>query len=152
MKKYKFRGALRVCIVLVAFLIGCETNQGMTADSPAPRSSATKTFAAGAQGGGRLIIWRVPNLGNRLFVNLLIDGKGFTTIGFGHNYETILPPGRHVLTVSATPRISYLHDTWVMTLDVQRGQTYSFTALMEEDRLVLKRSSRGATNSIGRGR
>ena len=151
MKKYKFRGTMRVCILLVAFFIGCGTNQGMIANSPARRSSATKTFATGVQEGGRLVIWRVPNLGNRLFVNLLIDGKGFTTIGFGHNYETILPPGRHVLTVSATPRISYLHDTWVMTLDVQRGQTYSFTALMEGDRLVLKGSSRGGTNSSGRG-
>jgi hypothetical protein len=152
MKRDKFRGTLHVCIILVAFFIGCGTNHGMAANSPAHGSSATKTFAASGQEGGRLVIWRVPNLGNRLFVNLLIDGKGFTTIGFGHNYETILPSGRHVLTVSATPRVSYLHDTWVMTLDVQPGQTYSFTALMEGDRLVLRKSSSGATNSGGRGR
>ncbi|MEY2487858.1 MAG: hypothetical protein QOH39_3506 [Verrucomicrobiota bacterium] len=153
MKKYKFSRTLHVWIALFAFFIGCGTNQAMIANSPARGPSATKTFAADLKEGGRLVIWRAPNLGNNLFVNLRIDGRGFTSIGYGHNYETILPPGRHVLTITGTPRMRYHQDAWVMTLDVQAGQTYSFTAVLEADQqVVLRRSPRGATNSGGRGR
>jgi hypothetical protein len=93
------------------------------------RPGAVKGFAFGQSANvpARLIIERVANLGNFIYVDLYIDGAWVTAIGYGSNYEGLLRPGRHVLAVLATPSPKW-PTPWEMTLDVQSGQTYSFTA------------------------
>jgi len=78
-------------------------------------------------GAARLIIERIANLGNDIYVDLYIDGAPVAAIAYGNNYEGLLPPGRHVLSVLATPSPKW-PTPWELTLDVQSGQTYRFTA------------------------
>ncbi len=75
----------------------------------------------------RLIIQRIANLGNFVYVDLHIDGAPVAAIGYGSSYEGLLPPGRHLLSVLPTPSPKW-PTRWEMTLDVQSGQTYRFTA------------------------
>ena len=63
-----------------------------------------------------------------MIVDVYIDGVATSPITYGQTYEAALTPGRHVLSVVASP-----HATWPSRsetiLDVQNGQTYSFTAV-----------------------
>jgi hypothetical protein len=73
-------------------------------------------------GAARLNINRIPDLGNFVIVRLWIDGMWAGSIGYGHTYEGLLSPGRHVLTVLAGPNPKW----WIpsqLILDVQSGQT-----------------------------
>jgi hypothetical protein len=88
----------------------------------------------------RLIIRRIPNLGNHVIVDLYVDGAAVADIGYGRTYEGFLRPGRHVLSVLPTPHAKWL-TPWQMTLDVRKGQTYSFTATGDHSGdLILVRS------------
>jgi hypothetical protein len=89
-------------------------------------AGSDSVFATGMKDGGRLVIKRSPSLGNRLIVALKIDGAS-ASIGYGHTYRAYLRPGHHTLSVLATPRPQNT-EPWEMSLDVQAGQTYTFTA------------------------
>src|SRR3954468_978307 len=65
-------------------------------------AGSDSVFATGMNDGGRLVIKRSPSLGNRLIVNLRIDGAS-ASIGYGHTYRAFLRPGRHTLSVIASP-------------------------------------------------
>jgi hypothetical protein len=84
-------------------------------------------FGQSASGPASLIIERIANLGNDVYVDLYIDGAWVAAIGYGSSYEGLLPPGRHVVAVLATPSPKW-PTPWETTLDVQSGQTYRFTA------------------------
>ena len=90
------------------------------------QATADSVFAMGMKDGGRLVIKRSPSLGNRLIVDLRIDGES-ASIGYGHTYRAYLRPGHHTLSVMATPKPQNV-SRWEMSFDVQVGQTYTFTA------------------------
>jgi hypothetical protein len=85
-------------------------------------------FAQPVKDAARLIVRRIPNLGNYVIVDLYVDGVPVAAIGYGHTYEGFLRPGRHVLSVLPTPHPKWPTPTQ-MTLDARKGQTYSFTAM-----------------------
>jgi hypothetical protein len=76
----------------------------------------------------RLVIRRIPNLGNNVIVDLRIDGAPGGSIAYGHAYETFLPPGRHILSVRASPTPRWT-TRWNMVLNAHSGRSYFFTAL-----------------------
>ena len=90
------------------------------------KMSSGSVFATGMKDGGRLVIKRAPSLGNRLVVAVKIDGAS-ASIGYGHTYRAYVRPGRHTLSIMATPKPQNM-EPWEMSLDVQTGQTYTFTA------------------------
>jgi len=94
-------------------------------------------FVQPVQGAARLIVRRAPNLGANVAVRLWVDGVQVGSIGYGHTYQGVLAPGRHTLSVLPSPR-SQSRTPWQMTLDVQNGQTYNFTATGDSGYLVLK--------------
>jgi hypothetical protein len=75
----------------------------------------------------RLIIRRIADLGNTVYVDLWVDGAPVAIIGYGQTYEGFLPPGRHVVSVLSTPNPKWPVPSQ-MILDVRSGQTYNFTA------------------------
>jgi hypothetical protein len=90
-------------------------------------------------GSGRLIVQRSPGFGSKEFLRLSIDGK-VHSIGAGSRYDEPISAGHHVLTVD-TPKSR--HQPTSMSLTVDPGQTYAFTATREPDYVVsLKRSGR----------
>jgi tetratricopeptide (TPR) repeat protein len=109
-----------------------EVSSPATGASPAEPGPSAET--AVAQPGGRLIILRAPNFGWNLALNLKIDGRTAANIVQGGRYDDFVPAGRHTLTVSAVP--NYQPKSTV--LNVQRGQTYVFTAMRQNpDSVVL---------------
>jgi tetratricopeptide (TPR) repeat protein len=97
---------------------------------PSPTTRATpaepgpSAETAVAQPGGRLIVSRAANFGWNLALNLKIDGRTAANIVQGRSYDDFVPEGRHLLTVSV---VSNYQPTSTV-LNVQRGQTYVFTA------------------------
>jgi hypothetical protein len=96
---------------------------------------------AAAPSGGRLVILRSPNFGWNLALNLQIDGKTAANLVQGRRYDHFIPPGRHVLTVSAVPSYNSYAPTSTV-LNVRPGQTYVFTAVWRDtDTVVLTPSA-----------
>ena len=67
-------------------------------------------------------------------ITLAIDGKLADTLTWGHTYDKYITPGRHTLIVSPNRRFG---DPWQAILDVRRGQTYSYIAAFNVNKLVL---------------
>jgi hypothetical protein len=94
-----------------------------------------------AGGSARLIIKRIPNLGNRVFVDLYLDGQPIGTIGYGHTYHGLVPTGQHVLAVRATPRARST-TAQAITLNVRSGETYTFTAMGDNSGSLILRANK----------
>jgi hypothetical protein len=83
--------------------------------------------------GGRLIIKRSVVLGHNVSVSIYIDGKPAGTLRRNHDFEKFLTPGRH--TLLASPNRS--RGEWQTTLNVRAGETYSYTASYNVNKIVL---------------
>jgi hypothetical protein len=70
-----------------------------------------------------LIVARGANFGTFENLNLFVDGVRVANLGFLRSYQTVLPPGPHVLSV--TPSLEYCTHTIV---NAEPGGTYAFTA------------------------
>jgi hypothetical protein len=109
----------RTFVVAMTFLLSLAGYAG---------ASTRSTAAPAAEGGrARLIIYRIPTIGRYVIVQVYVDNVMVGGIGFGGTYEGSLTPGRHVLSVLATP-----HEKWrerpPTVVDVRSGETYRFTA------------------------
>ena len=128
-----------VLILMTTFLLFFSGYAASQASSHAQsRRAAVKRsgFVQPVRGAARLIIRRIADLGNYVYVDLYVDGVPVAGIGYGRTYEGLLSPGRHVLSVLPTPNPKW-PTPWEMTLDVQSGQTYSFTADGYSGNLIL---------------
>jgi hypothetical protein len=109
-----------------------EVSSPATLASPPEPSPSVET--AVAQPGGRLIVLRAPNFGWNMALSVKIDGRAAANIVHGRRYDEFVPAGRHMLTVSAVPN----YQPTSRVLDVERGQTYVFTAIRQNtDNVVL---------------
>ena len=108
----------------------------------------------------RLIVARVASFGTFNYLNLFVDGVYVANLGYLRSYEAVLPPGRHVLSVS--PELEYCTHTIV---NAKPGRTYAFTAFwINDDQIRLERGDGASkkivatgmppttTDSCGRGR
>jgi hypothetical protein len=129
MKTYsKLSRSALTLMVTCLLLSGGYTVSQASSDLQSHRTTVKgSAFVQSANVPASLIIERVANLGNFIYVDLYIDGTPVAAIAYGSNYEGLLPPGRHVLAVLPTPSPKW-PTPWEMTLDVQSGQTYRFTA------------------------
>jgi hypothetical protein len=117
-------GFVRVLAILAFAIAICSSSQ-------AAQPSSTDS--------GRLVVQRSPGFGSREFLRLSIDGK-VHNIGAGSRYDQPISAGHHVLTVD-TPKSR--HQPTSMSLTVDPGHTYAFTATRGSDQGVsLLRSSR----------
>jgi hypothetical protein len=137
---YRSRNALILMTTCVLFLSRYPASQAMGSDRQSRRVGvAPSASVQPARDEARLIVRRIPNLGNNVIVDLYVDGVALPPIGYGRTYEGFLPSGRHVLSVLPTPNPKW-RTPWQMTLDVQKGQTYSFTAMGDHSgHLILTR-------------
>ena len=113
MKKYSLiiHTLSLACAGLIA---GCATNQPGAATAPPPNS-------------GHVLIYRVANFGENVALVVSVDGKDVGSFSEGNNYSGYLPAGQHRLTVRAEPTRGGV-GPGRKTINVQAGQTYSFTA------------------------
>jgi hypothetical protein len=97
-------------------------------------------------GGARLIIRRIPNLGNRVAVNLWLDGAAFGLIVYGQTYDGFLPRGRHILSVTISPFPKWPGLRTQIALNVRDGQTYWFTAMGDHSGALILKPELGPTS------
>ena len=90
-----------------------------------------------------MIVARAANFGTVKFLNLFVDGVYVANLGYLRSYEAVLPPGRHVLSV--TPELDYCTHTIV---DAKPGGTYAFTARWINDYQVRLERGNGASKKI----
>jgi len=79
-------------------------------------------------GSAQLIIWRSANLGNRLSLNLWVDGKPIAPVSQGQTYRGSLSAGTHVVSALLVPNLLYLPPTKI-NLTAIPGKTYAYTAI-----------------------
>jgi hypothetical protein len=134
MKQISFSAAFPVPVLRLAIcgLLIATANQSVNARESNSSSQSGAIFATSAADGGRLIIKRSPVLGYKSRVDIAIDGKPAGILARGHIYDRYITPGRHILT--ATPSLG---GAWRTVLDVRAGETYSYSAAYNVNRLVL---------------
>lgn len=106
----------------------------------------TEIQASPKHEGGRLIVQRAANFGTDLVAQLLIDGNVAADIPRAQHYEDFVSAGRHVLTVLPLPNTEFRRPNSI-SLTVQPGHTYIFTAVWESDRGVVLHRSTTATDT-----
>jgi hypothetical protein len=111
---YNYSGALIATMLTCLLFIG-----DYATAKPVSTDKATEP--------AKLIIKRTPDLGNNVIVTVHLDGKPFASVGYGHTFEGPLPPGKHALSVRATPSPKFVTKRKI-TLNAQSGQTYVFVA------------------------
>jgi hypothetical protein len=78
-------------------------------------------------GPARLVVYRIPTMGKFVFVQLYVDNVVVDGIPYGGSYKGFLQPGRHVLSLLATPRPTWWERPPTI-VDMRSGQTYRFIA------------------------
>ena len=131
----------RNAVTLIAaclFFGGYAVNQAMSSDAQRGRAALAKPASVGpVNGPASLTIYRIANLGNDLVVNLWLDGRPFGVIIYGQTYRGFLPHGRHVLSLTISPRPAWPGLETKIELNVRDGETYSFTATGNSGQLIL---------------
>jgi hypothetical protein len=107
------------------------------------REARSNSASARSEDGARLIVARVAGFGTTNYLNLFVDGVYVANLGYLRSYEAVLPPGRHVLSV--TPELIYCTHTIV---NAEPGGTYAFTARWINDHEVRLQSGDGASKQI----
>ncbi|MEO8439669.1 MAG: hypothetical protein ABI540_05545 [Spartobacteria bacterium] len=128
MKKFNYLGILLLFGLICAVLSGCET-------SGTGSSSSTAAMAATSGNAGRLIIRRAPNLAEMLIVS--IDGKRVGEVRVADTYNAPIPVGSHVISAILAPN-ELNNPPTKKQINVVKGQTYTFEAAWEGDRMVLR--------------
>ena len=94
----------------------------------AGRAGASTRGASSDAGSARLIVYRSPATGKFVIVQIYDGDAILGSVSYGGTYEGSLKPGRHVLSVLATPRPKW-RERPPITVDVRSGQIYKFTAV-----------------------
>ena len=129
-----------VSLKLIMIAIACS----FAASTPLQAGEARSNSAsARSEDDARLIVARGANFGTFENLNLFVDGVQVANLGFLRSYEAVLPPGRHVLSV--TPELEYCTHTIV---NAKPGRTYAFTAFWESYDRVYLQAGNGASKKI----
>ena len=130
-----------VSLKLIMIAIACSFAASTPLQAREVRSNSASTRS---EDGARLIVARAANFGTVEFLNLFVDGVRVANLGFLRSYEAVLPPGRHVLSV--TPEQEYCTHTIV---NAEPGRTYAFTARWQNNHEVYLVRGDGASKQIG---
>jgi hypothetical protein len=76
----------------------------------------------------RLVVTRSANFGTFQYLILFVDGVHVADLGLDQSYDAVLPPGRHVLSVSTTPQGYRYTAPTRRRVNAEPGETYAFTA------------------------
>ena len=129
-----------VSLKLIMIAIACS----FAASTPLQaREARLNSASARSEDDARLIVARVANFGFSNYLNLFVDGVYVANLGYLRSYEAVLPPGRHVLSV--TPEQEYCTHT---IINAEPGETYAFTAFWKNSYQAYLEKSYGGPRRI----
>ena len=128
-----------VVLVLAVSVLFFASAKDITARQSQHSRSRDAVFANTLADGGCVRLKHSPVLGINVPIAIWIDGVMAGAFSKGHVYERYLTPGRHNLYAS---RPSHESDSWYGTLDVRRGETYSFVVKCTPNRVILQPTGR----------
>src|SRR5437899_10710533 len=67
------------------------------------RVARSNSASARSEDDARLIVSRAANFGTFQYLILFVDGVQVADLALGQNYDAVVRPGQHVLSVSTTP-------------------------------------------------
>jgi len=123
-----------VLVLAIGVLFFVSAKQVNAGPSQYSRSS-DPTFANSLADGGRVRMKHSPVLGLNIPIAVWIDGVQAGAFAKGHVYQQYLTPGRHTVYASRPRRLS---DSWYGTLDIRRGETYSFVVKCTVNHVILQ--------------
>ena len=126
-----------VVLVLVVSVLCFAGATHVTAGQPEDSRSSDAIYASSLADGGCIRMKHSPVLGINMPITVWIDGQLAGPFSRGHVFERCLTPGQHTLYVSR-PRAAF--DSYYGTVDVRRGETYSFVVKVTPNRVVLQPS------------
>lgn len=132
MKQIRFSTPVAVLRLAICALLIATASQRVNARESNASNQSGAIFATSATDGGRLVITRSPLLGYKSRIDITIDGKPAGIVARQRPFDRYLTPGRHILT--ATPSRG---GEWRTVLDVRAGETYSYSASYNVNKLVL---------------
>jgi hypothetical protein len=94
------------------------------------------TISAFAAEGGKLMVARAANFGERISLTISVDGKEVARLSEGRIYDGPLTPGRHIISATVVPNLVD-SPVWKKEITVHSGQSYSFTAIWQGETMVL---------------
>ena len=92
------------------------------------RVARSNSASARSEDDARLVVSRAANFGTFQYLILFVDGVHVADLGLGQSYDALLPPGRHVVSVSTTPQIYRYEPPTHRRVNAEPGETYAFTA------------------------
>ena len=92
------------------------------------RVARSHSALASSEDPARLVVTRSANFGTFQYLILFVDGVHVADLGLDQSYETMLLPGRHVLSVSTTPQGYRYTAPTQRRVTAEPGETYAFTA------------------------
>jgi len=107
-------------VLIVGILL---LTQSLRADTPIQARSADNA---------RLIVNRSADFGIEESINLAVDGVQVAVLGINRNYDGVLPPGKHVLSITTNPKTYGQNSPSQISVNVEPGKTYSFTAVWDD--------------------
>jgi hypothetical protein len=132
-------------VKLLIIAIACSFAASTTSQAREVRSNSA---SARSEDDARLVVTRAANFGTFDYLNLFVDGVHVADLGLNQSYDAVLPPGRHVLSVSTTP------EHYRYTLPTQRpvnakpGKTYAFTAFWKDSEQAYLERNGGSTRIV----
>src|SRR6476660_4151135 len=93
----------------------------------------TRSHSAQAPSGdpARLVVTRSANFGTFQYLILFVDGVHVADLGLSQSYDAVLPPGKHLLSVSTTPQVYRSPPPTQRRVNAEPGKTYAFTAFWQ---------------------
>ena len=105
------------------------------------REARSNSASARPEDDARLVVTRAANFGTFQYLNLFVDGVHVADLGLNRSYDTVLPPGQHVLSVSTTPQIYRYTAPTQRRVNAEPGKTYAFTAFWKNsDEVYLEKN------------
>jgi len=126
-----------VALVLAVGVFCFAGAKQVSAGQPQDSRSSDAIYASSLADGGCIRLKHSPVLGINIPISVWIDGTLAGPFTKGHVFERFLTPGRHTIYASR-PRNAF--DAYYGTLDVRRGETYSFVVKVTPNRVVLQPS------------
>ena len=110
---------------LIIATIAC----GLAASTPIlAQEEMSSAASSGSSDRARLVVNRAANFGILESVNVFVDGVQGADLGLSENYNAVLPPGPHVVSITTNPK-TYGQKPSQRRVEAKPGQTYAFTAV-----------------------